>query len=153
MAKSPRVRGVSEGEERTELLGLVDFCRSETLGRGVIICRILPVDKCQPMRGQGESTIWLLSAIIGLYSEQNVNVVLRGQSVIRKRKFGDRRTSHTFPSRIQFSHAGLSTQLASYSHTACWAWQCYLRCTSVYLLYTISYRAITVRYLHAVQPR
>ena len=88
MAKSPRVRGVSEGEERTELLGLVDFWRSATLGSGVIICRILPVDKCQPMRGQGQSTVWLLSSIIGLYSEQNVNVVLRGQSVIGKENLG-----------------------------------------------------------------
>ena len=94
VAKSPRVRGVSEGEERTELFGLVDFCRSATLGSGVIICRILPVDKCQSMRGQGESTVWLLSSIIGLYSEQNVNVVLRGQSVIRRENLGSSYLAH-----------------------------------------------------------
>jgi hypothetical protein len=54
MAKSPRLRGVSEGEERTELFGLVDFCRSATLGSGVIICRILPeedVSQCE-VRGK-----------------------------------------------------------------------------------------------------
>src|SRR5438046_264016 len=36
-------RGPSAGNEWTELWGLVDFLRSLTLGRGVIICRIRPV--------------------------------------------------------------------------------------------------------------
>jgi hypothetical protein len=40
-------RGLSPGEERTELCGLVDFCRSATLGSGVIICRIRPIDIVQ----------------------------------------------------------------------------------------------------------
>lgn len=54
-ARSSRERGVSEGEERMELRGLVDFCRSATLGRGVIICRILPkrhVSQCSHPRGE-----------------------------------------------------------------------------------------------------
>ena len=67
----------------------------------------------------GTRTVWLLSSIVCLYSEQNVNVVLRGQLLyLRREKFGDRRTSHTFPSRIQFSQAGLSTTISfRFSHS------------------------------------
>jgi len=35
---------------------------------------------------QGKSTVWLLSSIVGLYSEQNVNIILCGQSVIDQEK-------------------------------------------------------------------
>lgn len=109
--------GLAAGEERVDPRGLFDFdgCCSATFS-GVMICRIRPTHELaewpEQIRG-GLRFGCCVPSYVCIRKRTSMSYYVISPLDLKEFLGGmddDRRTSHTFPSLIQFPHAGLSTK-------------------------------------------